>query len=178
MWWSLQTTLSKYFWKVLSMYTCGGVYWNAAPGMDWRGANSYPDSLNTKNPASKGPDCAEHTPIQPLLTRVLRCNITGFVWVWKVQSRYLVLSATWEARPWLAGLAEPRGWSLISKFAQNHQHIIQRKSSWKLDSWVEEAVCDATITNAKFCPHSWTPKCFRFLLHWFFLKAALWLVKL
>ena len=119
------------------MYTCGGVYWNAAPGMDWRGANSYPDSLNTKNPASKGPDCAEHTPIQPLLTRVLRCNITGFVWVWKVQSRYLVLSATWEARPWLAGLAEPRGWSLISKFAQNHQHIIQRKSGWKLDFWVE-----------------------------------------
>ena len=63
-----------------------------------------------KNPASKGDQTAESTHQLNLYWR----EFWGAIWVggslyglWKVKSRYLVLSATWEAQPWLAGWQGP-----------------------------------------------------------------------
>ena len=66
----------------------------------------------TQNPASKGPDSAQHTPIEPLLTRVLRCNMGGGVFVWAVESQKQIFGVVGNLRsPALAGwLAGPRGW--------------------------------------------------------------------
>ena len=129
------------FWKVYqwwSLLKCGT--WHG-----WAGANSYPDSLNTGN--------GQKIPLQRG-TRLRRAHTNWtfidesfevqYGWggslygLWKVKSRYLVLSATWEAQPWLAGRAQGLA-QLISKFAQIHQQIIggalQRKSGWQLDPW-------------------------------------------
>ena len=121
----------KIFLKVLSVHQ----WWSLLKCGTWHGwaggkliSGFTQHWKRTQNPASKGPDWAEHTPIEPLLTRVLRCNMGGgsLYGLWKVKSRYLVLSATWEALPWLAGwLAGPRGWRLISKFAENHRQVIR-----------------------------------------------------
>ena len=62
----------------------------------------------TQNPASKGPDSAQHTPIEPLLTRVLRCNMGGGVFVWAVESQKQIFGVVGNLRsPALAGWQGP-----------------------------------------------------------------------
>ena len=55
-----------------------------------------------------GPDCGEHTPIEPLLTRVLRCNMGGGVFVWAVESQKQIFGVVGNLRsPALAGWQGP-----------------------------------------------------------------------
>ena len=135
----------KYFKSVV--YVCGGVYWNAAPGMDGRRANSYPDSLKLETNKKSG---FKGTRLR-VSTHHLNLYWRGF---WAVQynqgeslygwgkSKADIWCCRQLEKPTPGWQAEPKGWSLISKFAQNNQHSIRgavgRKSGWKLDFWYEK----------------------------------------
>ena len=115
----------KIFLKVLSVHQ----WWSLLKCGTWHGwaggkliSGFAQHWKRTQNPASKGPDSAQHTPIEPLFTRVLRCNMGGGVFVWAVESQKQIFGDVGNLRSsalagWLAG---PRGWRLISKFAENH----------------------------------------------------------
>ena len=136
--------------------------------MDWRGANSYPDSLNTKNPASKGPDCAEHTPIQPLLTRVLRCNITGWgvSLCMGVESPKQIFGVVGNLRsPALAGRAgRAQGLELNIQICPKPPTHYPKKVWLKVRLLSRGSSMRCNYYKCKILPPQLNTKCFRFLL--------------
>ena len=137
---------SKIFWKVLSMYV---VEFIEMRHLAWMGAGQTHIRIRsnwkrTKNPASKGPDCGWAHTISTFIDGSFElCNITGgeSLYGWG-KSKADIWCCRQLEKPTPGWQAEPKGWSLISKFAQNNQHSIRgavrRKSGWKLDFWYEK----------------------------------------
>ena len=117
--------------------------------MDGRRANSYPDSLKLETNKKSG---FKGTRLR-VSTHHLNLYWRGF---WAVQynggeslygwgkSKADIWCCRQLEKPTPGWQAEPKGWSLISKFAQNNQHSIrgavQRMSGWKVDFWDEKHI--------------------------------------